>query len=256
MASHPPTGAIHVQDPSRKAAVGSTRTCNTVAPALSRRLSGLVVLSLAKARKDYYLGKVAEVTPREDYYLRGGAATGQWTGHGAATLGLSATVSAEGLARLFDGQHPATGEQLGRRLRENGVTAWDITFSADKSVSLLWALGTSQVRRHVEEAFAEATEHPKRLTADAVRTADVVITMGCGHTCPIFPGKRCEDWQLDDPAGQPLDAVRTIRDQIEHHVRDLITDLTQPSTTTLETTTQSDRALRPDNPSPSPRATA
>ncbi|MBS1698376.1 MAG: arsenate reductase ArsC [Actinobacteria bacterium] len=69
-------------------------------------------------------------------------------------------------------------------------------------------------------------ERPKLLTTDAVKTADVVITMGCGDTCPIFPGKRYEDWQLDDPAGQGIDTVRGIRDQIETRVRDLITQLT------------------------------
>ena len=69
-------------------------------------------------------------------------------------------------------------------------------------------------------------EQPKLLTTDAVQDADVVITMGCGDTCPIFPGKRYEDWQLDDPAGQGLDAVRTIRDDIEQRVRTLIAELT------------------------------
>lgn len=83
----------------------------------------------------------------------------------------------------------------------------------------------------VVEAMAEVgiditTERPKPLTTDAVQTADVVITMGCGDTCPFFPGKRYEDWQLDDPAGLGLDAVRPIRDDIESRVRDLITELT------------------------------
>ena len=70
------------------------------------------------------------------------------------------------------------------------------------------------------------TEQPKLLTTDAVQAADVVITMGCGDACPFFPGKRYEDWQLDDPAGQGIDAVRTIRDDIENRVRDLIAELT------------------------------
>lgn len=68
-------------------------------------------------------------------------------------------------------------------------------------------------------------ERPKLLTTDAVKTADVVITMGCGDTCPIFPGKRYEDWKLDDPAGQGIEAVRPIRDKIERRVRDLIAQL-------------------------------
>ena len=115
------------------------------------------MLSLAKAHKDYYLQKVGEISPREDYYLRGGTATGRWHGSGAAEMGLKGAVSAEGLVRLFDGQHSATGEQLGRRLRKDGVAAWDLTFSADKSVSLLWAFGDAETRRHVVEAFEEAT---------------------------------------------------------------------------------------------------
>ena len=115
------------------------------------------MLSLAKAAKDYYLQKLGEISPREDYYLRGGAATGVWRGSGAAELGLAGIVSAEGLVRLFDGEHPGTGERLGRRLRKDGVAAWDVTFSADKSVSLLWALGDKETRLQVLEAFDEAT---------------------------------------------------------------------------------------------------
>jgi arsenate reductase (thioredoxin) len=68
-------------------------------------------------------------------------------------------------------------------------------------------------------------EFPKPLTDEFVQAADVVITMGCGDACPIFPGKRYEDWELDDPAGQDLDAVRTIRDQIDERVRRLIAEL-------------------------------
>jgi len=115
------------------------------------------MLSIAKARKDYYLQKLGEISPGEDYYLRGGTATGRWHGSGAVEQGLNGVVSAEGLVRLFDGQHPVTGEQLGRQLRKDGVAAWDLTFSADKSVSLLWAFGDDEVRRHVVEAFEEST---------------------------------------------------------------------------------------------------
>ncbi|NIA26333.1 MAG: relaxase domain-containing protein, partial [Gammaproteobacteria bacterium] len=118
---------------------------------------GWMVLSLAKAAKDYYLRKLGEISPGEDYYLRGGTATGLWRGNGATELGLEGAVSAKGLVRLFDGQHPGTGEQLGRSLRRDGVAAWDVTFSADKSVSLLWALGDLETRQQVLEAFEEAT---------------------------------------------------------------------------------------------------
>jgi protein-tyrosine-phosphatase len=70
-----------------------------------------------------------------------------------------------------------------------------------------------------------SAEIPKVLTVEAVRASDVVITMGCGDTCPIFPGKRYLDWQLTDPAGQGVEAVRPIRDQIEHRIRTLIGEL-------------------------------
>jgi protein-tyrosine-phosphatase len=68
-------------------------------------------------------------------------------------------------------------------------------------------------------------ELPKPLTDDAVRAADVVITMGCGDACPIFPGKRYEDWEIDDPAGRDLDAVRNIRAEIDARVQLLIDEL-------------------------------
>jgi protein-tyrosine-phosphatase len=68
-------------------------------------------------------------------------------------------------------------------------------------------------------------EFPKPLTDEFVRAADVVITMGCGDACPIFPGKRYEDWELDDPAGQDVGAVRAIRDQIDERVQRLVAEL-------------------------------
>jgi protein-tyrosine-phosphatase len=67
--------------------------------------------------------------------------------------------------------------------------------------------------------------HPKKLDEAAVRASDVVITMGCGDACPIFPGKRYEDWQLDDPAGQGVDAVRSIRDEIDRRIQALVAEL-------------------------------
>jgi arsenate reductase (thioredoxin) len=68
-------------------------------------------------------------------------------------------------------------------------------------------------------------EHPKPLTGAAVAAADVVITMGCGDACPIYPGKRYEDWELDDPAQADLDGVRRIRDEIAERVRRLVNEL-------------------------------
>ncbi|MDQ0615414.1 arsenate reductase [Microbacterium sp. W4I4] len=78
------------------------------------------------------------------------------------------------------------------------------------------------------EAGIDITDgEPKLLTVDAVKQADVVITMGCGDACPIFPGKRYEDWELDDPAGQGIDAVRPIRDEIRRRVERLIAELSR-----------------------------
>ena len=68
-------------------------------------------------------------------------------------------------------------------------------------------------------------EYPKPWTEEIVRGADVVVTMGCGDACPYFPGKRYENWELADPAGRPLEAVRPIRDDIEQRVRHLLTEL-------------------------------
>jgi arsenate reductase (thioredoxin) len=71
-------------------------------------------------------------------------------------------------------------------------------------------------------------EYPKPWTDEIVQAADVVITMGCGDACPIFPGKRCENWELPDPAGQDLDAVRPIRDQIDQRIQQLLAQLNVP----------------------------
>jgi len=70
-----------------------------------------------------------------------------------------------------------------------------------------------------------AGRQPKVLTTDAVQASDVVVTMGCGDVCPVFPGKRYEDWELEDPAGQDLDAVRPIRDEIRSRVVGLLESL-------------------------------
>jgi arsenate reductase len=97
----------------------------------------------------------------------------------------------------------------------------------------------SQGRIHVrsagsapaEELGIDMTEEfPKPLTDEVVRAADVVITMGCGDACPIYPGKKYEDWELDDPAGQDLETVRRIRDELDERVQTLIGELL-PATT-------------------------
>ncbi|QKS87425.1 arsenate reductase ArsC [Curtobacterium flaccumfaciens] len=74
----------------------------------------------------------------------------------------------------------------------------------------------------LEEGIDIRSEQPALLSTDAVRAADVVITMGCGDACPVFPGKHYEDWELTDPAGLDLDAVRPIRDDVRARVQDLI----------------------------------
>ncbi len=76
-----------------------------------------------------------------------------------------------------------------------------------------------------EEGIDITAEQPKVLTTEAVQASDVVITMGCGDACPFFPGKRYEDWKLDDPAGQGIDAVRPIRDDIKARVETLLAEL-------------------------------
>jgi arsenate reductase (thioredoxin) len=91
-----------------------------------------------------------------------------------------------------------------------------------------------QLNPAVVQAMAEigldiSREFPKPLTTDKLQAADVVITMGCGDACPIYPGKRYEDWDLPDPAGLPLEQVRPIRDAIAIRVQALLSELTTPA---------------------------
>ncbi|MFS0713154.1 arsenate reductase ArsC [Microbacterium sp. 2P01SA-2] len=92
------------------------------------------------------------------------------------------------------------------------------------------SMPAEQINPVAVEAMAElgidiTAEQPKVLTTEAVQASDVVITMGCGDACPYFPGKRYEDWKLDDPAGQGIDAVRPIRDDIRERIRRLVDEL-------------------------------
>jgi arsenate reductase len=87
-----------------------------------------------------------------------------------------------------------------------------------------------QINPTVVDALAEvgidvAQELPQPLTDEVVRAADAVVTMGCGDACPIYPGKRYEDWELPDPVGRDLDEVRTIRDEIDRRVQSLLSEL-------------------------------
>ncbi|MCK8468300.1 arsenate reductase ArsC [Microbacterium sp. KSW4-16] len=92
------------------------------------------------------------------------------------------------------------------------------------------SMPADQINPIAVEAMSElgidiTAEQPKVLTTEAVQASDVVITMGCGDACPFFPGKRYEDWKLDDPAGQGIDAVRPIRDDIRARIEQLVNEL-------------------------------
>lgn len=92
------------------------------------------------------------------------------------------------------------------------------------------SMPADQINPIAVEAMSElgidiTSEQPKVLTTEAVQASDVVITMGCGDACPFFPGKRYEDWKLDDPAGQGIDAVRPIRDDIRARIEQLVSEL-------------------------------
>ncbi|MCQ9164791.1 MULTISPECIES: arsenate reductase ArsC [unclassified Arthrobacter] len=87
------------------------------------------------------------------------------------------------------------------------------------------SVNPAAVAAMAEDGIDLSAGTPKVLTADAVKASDVVITMGCGDTCPVFPGKRYEDWDLPDPAGQGVDAVRPIRDDIKSRIQALVAEL-------------------------------
>ncbi|MFE8978035.1 arsenate reductase ArsC [Streptomyces cyaneofuscatus] len=87
------------------------------------------------------------------------------------------------------------------------------------------AVNPAAVQAMAKAGIDLSAETPKVLTVEAVRASDVVITLGCGDTCPVLPGKRYLDWKLDDPAGQGVEAVRPIRDEIEGRVRGLLAEL-------------------------------
>ncbi len=92
------------------------------------------------------------------------------------------------------------------------------------------SMPADQINPTAVQAMAElgidiTAEQPKVLTTEAVQASDVVITMGCGDACPFFPGKLYEDWKLDDPAGQGIDAVRPIRDDIRTRIEQLVSEL-------------------------------
>jgi arsenate reductase (thioredoxin) len=115
--------------------------------------------------------------------------------------------------------------------RSQMALGWFEHLAADRAVA--WSGGSepgTEVNPAAIAAMAEvgidiSREFPKPWTDEIVQAADVVVTMGCGDACPLFPGKRYEDWVLEDPAGQSVDAVRPIRDEIGERVRDLLASL-------------------------------
>ncbi len=115
--------------------------------------------------------------------------------------------------------------------RSQMALGWFRHLAGDRAVA--WSGGSEpadQLNPVAVAAMAEvgidiAGEQPTRWTDDELRAADVVVTMGCGDECPLYPGTRYEDWDLDDPAGQGIEVVRPIRDEIERRVRALLVDL-------------------------------
>jgi protein-tyrosine-phosphatase len=90
-------------------------------------------------------------------------------------------------------------------------------------------LNPSVVAVLTERGLDPAKEFPKPLTDETPRAADVIVTMGCGDACPVYPGKRYLDWDLEDPAGKPIEVVRPIVDEIDGRVQGLLAELTQPT---------------------------
>jgi len=119
--------------------------------------------------------------------------------------------------------------------RSQMALGWFNTLARGRA--LAWSGGSEpgdQVNPAAIAAMAEvgidiSREFPKLWTDEVVRAADVVVTMGCGDACPFYPGKRYEDWELDDPAGMGVEAVRPIRDEIERRVRALLEGLGVPA---------------------------
>ncbi|MBY8878676.1 arsenate reductase ArsC [Streptomyces sp. PLK6-54] len=116
--------------------------------------------------------------------------------------------------------------------RSQMAAAWLTHLAGDRAeVRSAGSAPAAKVNPAAVEAMREvgvdiSAEVPKALTADAVRASDVCVTLGCGDTCPVYPGKRYLDWQLDDPAGRGIEAVRPIRDAIRARVETLIAELT------------------------------
>ena len=115
--------------------------------------------------------------------------------------------------------------------RSQMAAGWLRELAGDRvEVRSAGSIPADQINSVAVEAMREVgiditAEQPKVLTTEAVQDSDMVITMGCGDACPFFPGKRYEDWKLDDPAGQGIDAVRPIRDDIRARIEQLVSEL-------------------------------
>ena len=115
--------------------------------------------------------------------------------------------------------------------RSQMALGWFNRLAGDRAIALSGGsepgneINAAAIAVMAEVGIDIAGEYPKPWTDEIVQAADVVVTMGCGDACPYFPGKRYEDWELADPAGQPVDAVRPIRDEIERRVRALLAEL-------------------------------
>ncbi len=124
---------------------------------------------------------------------------------------------------LFVCVHNAGRSQMTQGwLRHLAADAIDVRSAGSEPADQINPVAVEAMR---EVGIDITAEQPQILTVDAVRDSDVVITMGCGDTCPIFPGKRYEDWNLTDPAGQPLDVVRKVRDEIRNRAQQLLGEL-------------------------------
>jgi protein-tyrosine-phosphatase len=119
--------------------------------------------------------------------------------------------------------------------RSQMALGWFNHLAGDRAIA--WSGGSEPATELNSAAIAAmgevgidiTTEYPKPWTEEVVRAADVVVTMGCGDSCPYYPGTRYVDWELDDPAGLGIEAVRPIRDEIEQRVRALLDEITAPS---------------------------
>ncbi|MBA2614319.1 MAG: arsenate reductase ArsC [Actinobacteria bacterium] len=140
----------------------------------------------------------------------------------AANLGQDVDVRSEAPTVLFVCVHNAGRSQMAAALLERYAGGRVRVRSAgSEPAETINPVAVEAMR----EVGVDLRGQPARLEADAVRAADVVVTMGCGDACPVFPGKRYEDWELDDPAGKPLADVRRIRDEIDARVRALVAEL-------------------------------